>query len=304
MEGHSLQGLIRRILLSVFALAVLAGSGGFYLLLHDRAMRQAEQDARILLGSASAMRQYTDSHIAPLVAQLPAGAFHEEEVPSYAAQTVFRAVTGMASAYTYREPALNPTSPNDRATPFDVELIGRFRDDSNLSELSGVYDTGREQLFYLTRPIRISDAQCLSCHSEPTRAPAAMLVKYGRENGFGWKLGEVIGIQLLTVPLTQQLTGTLELVALLTGGLFVLFGICYLALSFSLDQTVVRPLRALSHAADMVSRSAGGSVHVPRTGIRELHILADALERMRLSMMKALAELHRDRGEDGGERSS
>jgi len=54
----------------------------------------------------------------------------------------------------------------------------------------------------------------------------------------------------------------------------------------------------------MVSRSAGGSVHVPRTGIRELHILADALERMRLSMMKALAELHRDRGEDGGERSS
>jgi protein-histidine pros-kinase len=302
MDGHSLQGLIRRILLSVFALAVVAGAGGFYLLLHDRAMRQAEQDARILLGSASAIRDYTNSHTAPLLAQLTAGPFHEEEVPSYAAQTVFRAVTGMASAYTYREPALNPTSPNDRATPFDVELIGRFRDDQNLSELSGVYDAGREQLFYLARPIRISDAQCLSCHSEPNRAPPAMLTKYGRENGFGWNLGEIIGVQLLTVPLTQQLRGTLELVALLAGGLFLLFGICYLALSFSLDAMVARPLRALSHAADAVSRSTGGDVRAPRTGVRELHILAGAIERMRLSMAKALSELHR--GKDDGDRAS
>lgn len=125
MDGPSLQSLIRRILLAVFGLATLAGAGGAYFLLHDRAMRQAEQDARILLGSALAMRDYTNTHAVPLIAQLPPGQFHEEEVPSFAAQTMFRAVTGMASAYTYREPALNPTSPNDRATPFDVELINR-----------------------------------------------------------------------------------------------------------------------------------------------------------------------------------
>jgi hypothetical protein len=299
MDGPSLHGLIRRILLSVFALAVLAGAGGSYLLLHDRAMRQAEQDARILLGSALAIRDYTNAHTVPLLAQLPAGPFHEEMVPSYAAQTIFRTVTGMASAYTYREPTLNPTSANDRATPFDVGLIRRFRDDRDLTELSGVYDSGQEQLFYLARPIRITDAQCLSCHSEPSRAPPVMLTKYGRDNGFGWTMGETIGMQLLTVPLTQQLRGTLELVGMLVGGLCFLFGICYLALSLSLDAMVVRPLRQLGTAADAASHSAHGALALPHTGIGELHTLGGAIERLRLSTRKALSDLSRA-GTSGG----
>lgn len=297
MDGPSLQGLIQRILLSVFVVALFAGSGGFYLLLRDRAMRQAEQEARILLGSALGIRDYTNVHTVPLLAQLPAGSFHEESVPSYAAQTIFRSVTGMASAYTYREPALNPTSLNDSATPFDVELIRRFRDDRALSELSGVYDTGEQKLFYLARPIHITDAQCLVCHSEPERAPAAMLAKYGRDHGFGWTLGEIIGVQLLTVPLTQELSGTLELVGLLAGGLLLLFAICYFALTFSLETMVVRPLRLLSRAADAASHSASSDVPVPKAGIGEFQHLADAIERMRLSMTKALAELNRVRGD-------
>ena len=92
MDGHSLQSLIRRILLSVFALAAFAGTGGFYLLLHDQAMRQAEDDARILLGSTLAVRDYTDTRINPLVSPIHDGVFHEEGVPSFAAQTIFRSI--------------------------------------------------------------------------------------------------------------------------------------------------------------------------------------------------------------------
>ncbi len=297
MDEPSLRGLIQRILLSVFVVALFAGSGGFYLLLRDRAMRQAEQEARILLGSAIAIRDYTNGHVVPLLTQLPAGSFHEESVPSYAAQTIFRSVTGMASAYTYREPALNPTSLNDSATPFDVDLIRRFRDDRALSEISGVYDTGTQKLFYLARPINIADAQCLACHSEPARAPAAMLAKYGRDHGFGWTLGETIGVQLLTVPMTQELSGTLELVGLLAGGLLLIFVICYFALTFSLETMVVRPLRLLTRAADAASHARGGDLPMPTTGVGEFHQLADAIERMRVSMTKALAALNHGKGE-------
>lgn len=299
MDGPSLQSLIRRILLTVFGLAMLAGAGGAYFLLHDRAMQQAEQDARVLLGSALAMRDYTNLHTVPLLAQLPASTFHEEEVPSFAAQTMFRAVTGMASAYTYREPALNPTSPNDRATPFDVELINRFRADQGLHELSGVHDAGDQPLFYLARPIRIDDERCLACHSEPDRAPPAMLAKYGKQAGFGWTKGETIGIQLLTVPLAQQLRGTLELVGMLVYGLFALCVICYFALSISLDAMVVRPLKALGVAAEAASRTTSADVAVPRSAIGEVHRLSGAIDRLRLSMTKALAELRRGGNSDG-----
>ena len=302
MDGHSLQSLIRRILLSVFVLAAFAGTGGFYLLLHDQAMRQAEDDARILLGSTLAIREYTDSRITALLAQIPGGAFHEEMVPSFAAQTIFRSIKGMANSYSYHEAVLNPTNPHDRATPFEVGLIRRFRDEQDLPELSGVADTGEGQVFYLARPVRITDMGCLTCHSAPDRAPAAMLAKYGRENGFGWSMGETVGTQVLTVPVAQQLRGTLILVGLLTGGLCLLFGICYFALSFSLDAMVLRPLRLLGHAADTASRSSVSDAHVPRSGIGEVYRLAGAIERMRLSMTKALSELHRGSG-DGGSSS-
>ena len=68
--------------------------------------------------------------------------------------------------------------------------------------------TGNQPLFYLARPIRITDAQCLACHDRADRAPAAMLDKYGRGNGFGWRLGETVAVQLLTVPVSQQFNNT------------------------------------------------------------------------------------------------
>ena len=42
MNQPALRGLIRRILLPIFLLSLLAGAGGFYLLLYREAIREAE----------------------------------------------------------------------------------------------------------------------------------------------------------------------------------------------------------------------------------------------------------------------
>jgi hypothetical protein len=36
----------------------------------------------------------------------------------------------------------------------------------------------------------------------PAAAPPAMLIQYGSMNGFGWKLGEIVGAQIVSVPAT------------------------------------------------------------------------------------------------------
>src|SRR5271166_4581906 len=118
---RDIRSIIRRILLSVFLLSLIAGTGTFYFVLHDRAVRQAEEQARTLLATALAVRGYTTDHLLPILSQLPGAGFHEETVPSFAAQTVFRALAGQSSGYTYREPALNPTSPADRPSAFEIE---------------------------------------------------------------------------------------------------------------------------------------------------------------------------------------
>jgi hypothetical protein len=202
-----------------------------------------------MLASANAVADYTEMHIMPELAELPSREFFREMVPFFASQTVFRSVSGDVQFYTFRNPTLNPTNLDDRPEPFDIEVTRRFRDNSALNEVTGVRDTGDQKLFFLARPIRVAPA-CLTCHSTPERAPAGMVAKYGPNNGFGWVLGDTVGIQMLTVPLTQPLRGMTRLVAILAAGLLAVFAIAYLALSAALDAMVARPLADLARAAD------------------------------------------------------
>lgn len=291
---RDIRSIIRRILLSVFLLSLIAGTGTFYFVLHDRAVQQAEEQARTLLATALAVRSYTNEHILPKLSQLPPTTFNEETVPSFAAQTVFRSLGGQSSGYTYREPALNPTSPADRASAFEIDLIRQFRDRDTLTELTGVHDSGTERLFYVAKPMRITNAACLICHDTPERAPPAMLARYGSANGFGWQLNEVIGIQLLTVPVTRQFSGLMLLTAYLAGGLLLIFTLCYAALSATLDALLVQPLKSLATAADAASVSGGHAVSVPRGAAAELNAIAAAIERLRRSLARSMAQLGRD----------
>jgi HAMP domain-containing protein len=291
MNPPALRALIRRILLPIFLVSALTGIGGLYLLLYNNAIRQAEQEARIMLASARAVGEYTETHILPKLTAASPNTFEQERVPYYASRTVFRSVTGKAALYTFRFPTFNPTNLDDRPTPFETELITRFRDDLKLNELTGAHDNGQGRVFYLAQPIRVEDAQCLACHSDPDRAPPAMTAKFGLVNGFGWRMGETVGMEILTVPLTQQLQGTLQLVLFLAGGLVLIFVVAYVALSIVFDSALVRPLSALTTAADRVSQAGEPELVPPRSAVREIRVLAEALERMRLSLTKAMAAL-------------
>ena len=53
---------------------------------------------------------------------------------------------------------------------------------------------------YLARPIQIKDPACIVCHSTPDVAPKTMIEAYGANNGFGWKINDIIGAQVVSVP--------------------------------------------------------------------------------------------------------
>ena len=65
MNSPALRALIRRILLPIFIISLLVSSGGSYLLLYNEAIRQVQQEARIMLASAHAVGEYTETHILP-----------------------------------------------------------------------------------------------------------------------------------------------------------------------------------------------------------------------------------------------
>lgn len=286
--------LIRRALALVFLGALLVGGFGSYFALKARAFDDAARESRLLLNTALAIRGYTIDHIAPLLTEdgYDAG-FHAESVPSFAAQSVFDAVSSEDVAYTYREVALNPTSLDDLPVPFEIQLINSFRQDETLSERMGRWEVDGRELFYLARPIRIENEACLACHSTPDAAPAAMIAQYGPNNGFGWRMGETVGIQIVTVPIEEEMKGAYELVLVLTGGLLVIFLIAYALLSGTIHRNVVVPLQALAARADDASVGADGGDPLPETGAEEVRSLSRAIARLQRSLAKALRDAQR-----------
>ena len=105
--------------------------------------------------------------------------------------------------FDYREAALNPTNPQDRAEDWEADIINDFRSHPGKLETSFVRATPMGSMLELARPLANKPA-CMECHNTAATAPASMIALYGSQNGFGWKPGEIIGAQIVSVPMSTS----------------------------------------------------------------------------------------------------
>ena len=131
---------------------------------------------------------------------LPGPEFFPQSIPFYASTENFNYFRGQYPNYSYKEAALNPTNPRDRTVDWEADVVNIFRNDPSRTEVTGYRETPDGASLYFCAPIRVDDASCLICHSTPEAAPVEMVKIYGTSNGFGWKLNEVIGAQIVSVP--------------------------------------------------------------------------------------------------------
>ncbi len=274
----------------LFALAIGYGLTGYavHSMLQENARAAVLDMARIMRESALAIRSYTVEEVGPLMQTLSVERFLPHTVPSFAAQTNFRQVREAFPDYAYKEAALNPTNPSDRATDWEADIIHAFRNDDALRELILERDTPTGQSLVLAHPIRITNEACLQCHSTPAAAPASMIALYGEANGFGWKLDEIIGAQIVSVPMRvalERANQTFSTVMISLGAVFLtVFVILNLLLSFS----VVRPIRRLSTLANEVSLGNLDAPELEPAGGGEIATLTAAFNRMRRSLENAM----------------
>ena len=194
------------------------------------------------------------------------------------------------SDYAYKEAALNPTNPRDRAVDWEADIINNFRNHGQSKELVGERDTPTGPSLYLARPIA-ANPPCLECHSTPRVAPAAMIRRYGANNGFGWQPNEIIGAQIVSVPMAVPLKMAAQAFQSLLIYLVAVFLATLLLLDLALLFTVVRPLRKLSTMADQISTGQMDMPELPARGKDEIAILAGSFNRMRRSLERALKML-------------
>jgi len=281
------------VLVTVFALG-LGGSGYLsYDLLHKNARDEVLRNAGVMMEAALSMRGYTVAKVRPVL-PYDAEKFLPESVPAFAATEIMGLLRKKYPDYAYKEAALNPTNPRNRAVEWETDIVNVFRNESGRGEISGVRDTPTGRSLYLARPFQIKDKDCLACHTTAAMAPAAMVKIYGPSNGFGWKLNEVIGAQIVSVPMDLPIRNANRAFVTFMSSLAVVFAVLFVILNVMLTLLIVRPITILSDAAEQISKGKLDIAELPDKGRDEVSQLGQAFNRMRRSLEKAISLIDKE----------
>jgi protein-histidine pros-kinase len=262
------------------------------LILEDNARREVLAEAGLMMDSAVAIRSYTASEILPLLEQPMRDSFLPQGIPFYAATQNFLKLREHHPQYMYKEATLNPTNPRDRAADWEADIIQRFRNEAALTEMVGERETPMGKSLYLARPIRVS-GECGQCHGSPAEAPASMVARYGRDNGFGWQDREIVGAQVVSVPFTDAAANAERAFHAFLIALAATFAAIFVALNVLLYVLLVRPVRRIAHTAERLSMGDMSAAEFPQHGPTEIASLVRSFNRMRTSLDKAMRLLDR-----------
>ena len=276
------------VLITVFLVGL--GVTGFisYELLHKNARDEVLRNAGVMMEASLSMRNYTVSQVRPNLAVDP-DKFLKQSVPAFGATEIMSLLRKKYPDYAYKEAALNPTNPRNRAVEWESDIVNAFRNTPDRGEISGVRETPTGRSLYLARPFQIKDPNCLACHTNAEMAPAAMVKIYGPSNGFGWQLNEVIGAQIVSVPMDLPIRNANHAFVTFMSSLTVVFAVLFVILNAMLSAMIVQPITQLSEAADHISKGRLDAAEFPNKGRDEVSQLGQAFNRMRRSLEKAIS---------------
>ncbi len=268
---------------------LVARHGGVYV------RRQADEDV-------AKVGRYLSEYVAQPNPSEPADqpfhVFHQKN-PFLALSDYSAEVQRSPAAAKFRLTSDNMMNPANQPDLFDLEALAVMRE-TGVSE----YWKVKGDVLRYTRALR-AEKTCLACHGRPEDAPAVVRSKYKapdgghKGGGYGYAVGEVIGVTSVTVPhttfadlLLQQSWGFWISIAVILGLIAFVF--------WQLMRGVVKPLSRLSrYAEDIAHADDLCSVRQPvfdadeASSRNEIHQQLFALKALHESMRSAVDHITR-----------
>ncbi|BAY99247.1 sensor protein [Tolypothrix tenuis PCC 7101] len=276
------------------------GLGGFALskALEQKALGEMNARGQMAIQIVNSVRSYTSNDIAPLITQItdPQNEFIPETVPSIAAKRVFDNLKAdwQYKDLIYKQATLNPTNLNDQADRFEAKLIERFESDRTLKSLSDLRSQAGEQLFYTAQPLVVNSSSCLKCHGSPEQAPKSHVERYGTQNGYGWKLNQIIGTQIIYIPASEVFGNARNALFLFISIFIGIFALVLVSINYLLKWRVIQPLKPMAQLAQTISRetvSASEVRDLERQGLTEIAQRTDELGQLGRVFQKMVREV-------------
>ncbi len=273
---------------AIFLLGLLIAGYISYAMELRQAREEAMQNATLILAMALATREYTVQEVRPLLQEQQSSTFLPQTVPAYAANQTFARLSEDFPEYTYREVALNPMNPRNRADAWEVGIIREFRNHDNETALIGNRSTDNNELMYSARPIKITNEACLQCHGTPEEAPESLVKLYGESNGFGWQFGEIVGSQIVSVPTSLATQKARDSVFTLLVSLIGVFFLIFIVVNTILYKTVIVPLTRISKITDQISLGNMDIDEFPASRADDIGAIEKSINRLKRSLEKAM----------------
>ena len=118
-----------------------------------------------------------------------------------------------------------------------------------------------------------------------------MIALYGTANGFGWKPDEIVGAQIITVPMSVPVDIANQAYRRLLLYLIATLILTMVALDAAIYRLVIRPLKLVSKTADRISTGEKDVPSLRINGKDEIAMLTMSFNRMQVSLAKALKML-------------
>ena len=276
------------VLAGIFLIAYAAAALVAYGVLQSNAKEEILRTGRLMMEAATASRDYTTAHIKPLLETQLKYVFLPETVPAFAATEQFNELRKRHEDFGYKEATLNPTNPRDRASDWEADIINKFRQSQDSQELYGERDTPTGRSLFVARPIQIKNPACLECHNTAETAPKTMIDVYGSSNGFGWKLNDIVGAQVVSVPMAVPIARATQSFRTFMLSLLGVFVLVIVLLNIMLYTIVIRRVTKLSRIADQVSLGNMDAGEFKTKSKDEIGVLTEALSRMKASVVQAM----------------
>ncbi|MBV6626084.1 MAG: DUF3365 domain-containing protein [Rivularia sp. (in: Bacteria)] len=288
-------------LIFVFAIGILISGLSLSNVLDRKAQNEVNAKALALMEMNDSVRNYTNDRVQPLL--LPKAESQErfipESIPAFSVREIFEYFRNDPeyASFLFKDAMLDPTNLRDKADNFETQIINKFRNQSNKNTISGYRNISGAELYYTARPFQVENESCLRCHSTPEKAPKSQLATYGKDNGFGWELNEVIGTQIVYVPAQNILKNAYDSFVLITGIVVAIFTIVVVLMNLLLKKTVLQRIKGIAKVAEEVS-VGNMNADFGRQKKDEIGDLAEAFNRMKYSLEIAMNMLNKKRKGD------
>lgn len=281
----------------IFIGGIALGGLALSQVLEQRASAEMSDRGQIVMQMVNAVSSYTTNNVAPLIAQVgdPQTDFIPETVPSLAAKQVFNTLkqNWKYRDFTYKPATLNPTNLADQADRFEAKLIEQFRSDRSIKTLSGFRNSTESRLFYSAQPLVVSNSSCLKCHSSPSVAPKNQLKLYGTQNGYGWKLNQIVGTRIIYIPASDVFFNARKALFVFINVFIGIFALALISINYLLKWRVIQPLKPMANLAQIISLDTVSikEVTLERQGLSKIATRTDELGQLGRVFQKMVREV-------------